>query len=403
MKILHICSASVSSGAGNAAKMTHVEMLSLGINSRILYLVESDVSSNFEFSFTGKNIFRKGYQKIISFLDRSFIYLYPKRENRLFSPGLVGLSLNNNKLIKWADIIHIHWVNHGFVNISEIPIWNKKIIWTLRDMWAFTGGCHHSFDCLKYQNVCTSCIQLGSTYKNDLSYYAFNHKLNFLKKANINWVAISSWMKNSATKSNILKGKEIDIIFSGIRTNEFLLKDKITSREVLGLPISKKIILIGASNFKEKYKGYQYITDCLNLIEDDVLVISFGSDSILESEINKKFINFGFIKSVEKLSLLYNSADIFLSPSIAEAFGKTFAEAQSCGLPVVCFDKTGPADIIEHKTTGYIASYKNTSDLAFGVNFCLNNNMDRIDIRNRAVALFDIKISIDKYLKLYNQ
>ena len=123
----------------------------------------------------------------------------------------------------------------------------------------------------------------------------------------------------------------------------------------------------------------------------------------MESEINKKFINFGFIKSVEKLSLLYNSADIFLSPSIAEAFGKTFAEAQSCGLPVVCFDKTGPADIIEHKTTGYIASYKNTSDLAFGVNFCLNNNMDRIDIRKRAVALFDIKISIDKYLKLYNQ
>lgn len=403
MKVLHLCSADSLSGAGNAAKMTHETMLDMGIDSKILYLVKNKNFSKFEYSYVGHSLLKKILRKVITFLDNFCLYFYLKREHRLFSPGLFGLNLRNNEFVKWADIIHIHWVNHGFVNISEISKWDKKIIWTLRDMWAFTGGCHQSFECLKYQSICNSCFQLGSSKDLDLSYLAFNYKLKFLKHANIKWVAISSWMKNVAINSNILLGKEIDIVYSGIRTNDFVIKDKNYCRLSLGLPLNKKIILIGASNFKETYKGYKFTTDCLNSIDIDILVISFGSDYILDTEIKQNFTNFGFIDNISTLCLLYNSADIFLSPSIAEAFGKTFAEAQSCGLPVICFDRTGPADIVVHKKTGYVADYKNLDDLIYGVNFCLSNKFDSLSIRNRAIELFDIKSAAVEYLKIYSQ
>jgi glycosyltransferase involved in cell wall biosynthesis len=40
----------------------------------------------------------------------------------------------------------------------------------------------------------------------------------------------------------------------------------------------------------------------------------------------------------EELNVLYNAADIYLSPTMAEGFGLTLAEAAACGVPVVTTD-----------------------------------------------------------------
>ena len=100
---------------------------------------------------------------------------------------------------------------------------------------------------------------------------------------------------------------------------------------------------------------------------------------------------------------LYNCADIFLAPSIAEAFGKTFAEAQACGLPVVCFNETGPADIIEHLKSGYLAKFKDEKDLLKGLRFCLKTNFNRNYIGQRARKLFDVQQIIKQYITLYQK
>ena len=99
--------------------------------------------------------------------------------------------------------------------------------------------------------------------------------------------------------------------------------------------------------------------------------------------------------------MLYNSADVFLAPSVAEAFGKTFAEAQACGLPVVCFKETGPEDIVEHLKTGYLAKFKNEGDLLNGLMFCLKMTLDPKYISTRSKSLFDINSTAKKYISLY--
>ena len=84
-----------------------------------------------------------------------------------------------------------------------------------------------------------------------------------------------------------------------------------------------------------------------------------------------------------------------------EAFGKTIAEAQSCGTPVVCFKNTGPEDIVEHLKTGYVAQHKDEEDLLRGLVYCLTTIFNMEYIRNRCISKFDIKITVRRYADIY--
>jgi glycosyltransferase involved in cell wall biosynthesis len=83
--------------------------------------------------------------------------------------------------------------------------------------------------------------------------------------------------------------------------------------------------------------------------------------------------NFGFVNDNNYLSYLYSAADVFVFPSIYEAFGKTVVESMSCGTPVVAFDNSGPSELIEHKKNGYLASAFNSKDLAIGISWLAEN------------------------------
>ena len=63
-----------------------------------------------------------------------------------FSHGKTGINLNQWKAIQNADIVHLHWINKGFVSLNGLENlmgMGKKIVWTCHDMWPFTGGCYH--------------------------------------------------------------------------------------------------------------------------------------------------------------------------------------------------------------------------------------------------------------------
>ena len=48
------------------------------------------------------------------------------------------------------------------------------------------------------------------------------------------------------------------------------------------------------------------------------------------------------------------SADVFLNPSITEAFGNVTLEAMACGLPVVAAESTGATNLVRHGETGML-------------------------------------------------
>ena len=89
-----------------------------------------------------------------------------------------------------ADIIHIHWLGQGFINLKSLKKVNKPIVWTMRDMWPFTGGSHYTMDFEKYEKSLIS--------KKIKEIKKRNNKKNF------KFVAMSEWLKLQAEKSDVL-------------------------------------------------------------------------------------------------------------------------------------------------------------------------------------------------------
>src|SRR5690606_18588812 len=94
-------------------------------------------------------------------------------------------------------------------------------------------------------------------------------------------------------------------------------------------------------------------------------------------------------------NIIYNAADIFIAPSLAEVFGYVILEALRCGTPVIAFNTGGIPDLIEHKGNGYLAKYKDAEDLAAGIKYCLNNH-----IKGYALPQFNGNTIMNKHREL---
>lgn len=66
--------------------------------------------------------------------------------------------------------------------------------------------------------------------------------------------------------------------------------------------------------------------------------------------------------SHKQLSVLYASADVFIFPSVSEAYGNVVAEAMASGLPCIVADGGGSKDFIQHGINGYLCSPHDATD-----------------------------------------
>ncbi|MCK5505866.1 MAG: glycosyltransferase, partial [Thermodesulfovibrionia bacterium] len=140
---------------------------------------------------------------------------------------------------------------------------------------------------------------------------------------------------------------------------------------------------------------------------DEIFLAFFGDlDENFVHPLGFEYKSFGFLSDNISLRLLYSASDIFIAPSLMDAFGKTLIEAMACGTPVVCFDATGPKDIVTDKVDGYKAKPFEADDLANGIKWILNNeHYNKICemARKKVVDEFDNKVVAQKYIALYKE
>jgi glycosyltransferase involved in cell wall biosynthesis len=406
MKIVHISFWEKSGGAAIAAYRIHSMMLNSGIDSfYIVYEGKSDGKNIFSL----KNRFRDFQIYIYSHISSFLLSKYrPFLGN--FSISLFGISsaILHNKHIKEADYIYIHWVNNFLLSnkaIKKLLNLNKNIIIVCHDMQPMTGGCHHSFGCVKYQENCGQCDLLKSKKKLDISYIQMQNKKKCIINTNkLQIVTPSRWMSDCASKSSLYKGCSIATIGNPIDIQIFNPKNQFDSREKLKLPSKTKLILFGADRGNENpYKGWKYFCEALKKIDNkNLAVVVFGSNN--EITIDKYDIyNLGIIRDPELMSYIYSACDVFVIPSLAEAFGQTALESIACGTPVAGFNIGGIPDIIIHKKNGYLAKYKDSKDLAYGIEWLIKHP-DREIIREfchlSAKERYSNKIILEKHLEL---
>ena len=359
MKILHIVSGDLNGGAARGAYWLHSGLKELNIDSKIFTNSKITLGDNSVVTINNSKK-RKAINIIRGQLDNLFPLFYRKRKKIIFSSSFFGVDFTKTNEYKEADIVHLHWINGSFVNIKHLGKIEKSIVWTMRDMWPMTGGCHYAMECDKYKTGCGNCEQLNSHSSYDLSKFILNRKKKYLPK-DMKIVGISHWLSDEAKKSELFKDYDVRTISNNIDSKEFFPVDKDIARKILGIKSSKKIILVGSTNLKDFYKGFdKYLEAIKQLDKEKYFLCFFGNvDKNVVSDLGFEYKSFGYLNDNISLRLIYSCANVFVAPSLMDAFGKTIAESMGCGTPVVCFDATGPKDIVTHKVDGYkVESFK---------------------------------------------
>ncbi|MGL5317865.1 MAG: glycosyltransferase family 4 protein, partial [Bacteroidales bacterium] len=323
-----------------------------------------------------------------------------------------GFPICNLKEVQKADIIHLHWINQGFISVSEIrklAKMGKKIVWTMHDMWPVTGICHHARECNNYTKGCSACPFLNSK-KEDLSTAVYNEKIDAYSMANPVFIGCSKWLRDLAQKSLLSATGKVLQIPNPIDTNQFIPYEGTKKRAKFHLPNNKKLILFGALNVTDKRKGIDYLLKSLHIISlerDDIELVVFGQiKSELQQMLPFKVHAVGYLTNEEEIAALYNAVDIFVTSSLEENLPNTIMEAMACGKPCVGFRIGGIPEMIDHKKNGYVAEYKSAEDLAQGINWVLqpeNYGTCANLCREKVEMEYSESIIAHKYLEIYNE
>jgi glycosyltransferase involved in cell wall biosynthesis len=413
LKVVHLSSSDLSGGASIACKRISDSLILENVDSNLL--VQKKSSPDDKVQSTTNNFLSRLHYNLRFALDEGYIRLLTNQKRGRFSYPFIGIDITNHPLIISSDVINLHWINGGFLSLDilgKIGKLGKPIVWTLHDMWAFTGGCHYSLDCRKFEKECNYCPLLKQSGKNDKSNKIFSEK-KFFKELNLTIVTCSKWLKQEAERSALLGEKKILNIPNPLDTEFYKPSDIILSRKKLGLSENKICILFGAMNLIDERKGFGYLLNSLNKLasespdnKDKIEILVFGKtkDETLNS-IPFKCHYFGNLKSEDEIIACYNSADIFIAPSLQDNLPNTVVESLACGTPVVSFNVGGLPDMIDHLKNGYLAQVGSVEDLVNGINWYINNpaNHDqlRLNARERAVKNFSREVVAKQYKELY--
>jgi glycosyltransferase involved in cell wall biosynthesis len=407
MKILIVNTSDIQGGAARAAYRLHKSLLNSGIDSQML--VQSKSSDNY--TVTGPQTkLQKAMCKLRPTLDSLPVKFYKNRTKTLFSLSWFGFNGMVEKINEInPDIVHLHWICAGMMRTEDIANIKAPVVWSLHDMWAFTGGCHYDENCGGYKSACGNCKVLGSKKKNDLSKKVFTRKQKaFAAKKEMTIVGLSKWLNECAKTSTLLKDKNHINLPNPIDTDTFKPFDKEKARELWKLPQDKKIVLFGAmSATSDPRKGFKELINAMEqLTSQDIELVVFGSSKPQNAvDFGLKTHYLGSLQDDISLVTLYSAVDIMVVPSLQENLSNAIMESLACATPVAAFGIGGNSDMIEHEKTGYLAKPFESKDLANGIEWVLNaKNYDQLckNAREKVTREFDSKIVASKYIKLYN-
>lgn len=404
LRILHLVAGDGKSGAAKGALSLHQGLLEIGQESEIVFSRTPKTQRLLGAQYLSDYPFFRFRAKARNGVERIFRALFLQDKSVDFSSGFFGENIKKMPGFLNADVIHLHWINESMIDLKSIQKIDKPIVWTLRDMWPMTGGCHYAISCGQFENGCKRCQLLATP--SIIKLFA-QRKHDAFKESKVVICAISTWLATQAMKSMFFQGATIEHLPNCISVGQFNVIAKREARKKLEINTKKKIILIGAMNASRNYKGGPIIEPFLEKLDCCKFSIAAFGNVNFSQAIRSKFeiFNFGLVENSESLCLIYNAADIFISFSIQEAFGKTIAEALACGTPALAFSGSGPDDIVEHKKFGYLATNGDILDLHAGLYFLINQNYrleDRLASHQRIREKFGHKEVAAQYSKLYS-
>ena len=321
-------------------------------------------------------------QSWTSIFERAFIWMcngFSTRNLWATDIAILGQDITNTREYREADVIHLHWVNQGFISLASIQKMlddGKKVVWTMHDAWNSMGAYH-----LKIQQK--EDYLERSTRKRKQRLYAGSRIL---------FVTCSQWLRNEALTSPLMAGQRVVAIPNPLDTSIFKPEPHPNRRRVLFV----------AQFVNNPMKGMQYLDEAANIINGKVT--NFGHLEPSPVKIIALGRDIPYISDTREMAKLYASVDAFVLPSLSENLPNTIMEAMACGTPCVGFRVGGIPEMIDHLENGYLANYKDSEDLAKGILYVLDEkNHQRLadNARQKIIQCYGEEAVAQRYIEVY--
>jgi glycosyltransferase involved in cell wall biosynthesis len=299
-------------------------------------------------------------------MDRTIRRAWIRRyEARSRANGKMGLTDPRADLLRAAvpemssaDVINIHKTEH-FADLpallASLPR-DKPVVLTLHDLSPITGGCDYPGNCERFTKNCGRCPLLDSQHEHDYSRSIFHLRqaaYGSRTQKSFAFVANSQWTLENARRSGLTSGSRVELIHYGLDQTVYNPGNRAIAREALDISLEETVICFAAHDLSLPHKGGTLLAQALSGLKFDgcIRLLTMGSGK-MRAPPQFKHTHFGRIESDPLLSLIYRAADVFVIPSLEEAFGQTALEAVACGTVVAGFALGGIVDIVQNDLNG---------------------------------------------------
>ncbi len=403
MNVLHINQSDIVGGAAIAGYRLHEGLLTQGIDSRLLVGTVTTTSDRVAAT--------PNTHRIAKQLNR-----FSWRLGLNYVNILSTFDIPQHKFYQEADILNLHNIHNGYFNYLAIPLLTKEkpAIFTLHDMWSFTGHCIYSYECDRWKTGCGKC-PYPETYpaiQIDNTHLEWTLKNWIYSRSQLTIVTPSNWLAKQAQHS-ILNRFPIHCIPNGIDTEAYQPLDTEKCKLLLGIPGEKKVLIFGAEFINDYRKGGDLLIKALQSLPEslksEIILMTFGkkqSETFMKA-VGITTINLGYVNSDRLKSIAYSAADLFIFPTRADNLPLVLQESMACGTPIVSFKVGGVPDLVRPGVTGYLAQPEDAQDFCHGIVQLLEDeNLRQSMGKNcRAIALeeYPLELQAQRYIELYRQ
>jgi len=360
MRILVINQSDLSGGAAIAAFRLCKGLERLYGDVETFFLVGLKISSEPNVFCTRKNFVEHYIEMLVNRVTNMLGFQY------FWFPFSTKRILQHVKKVK-PHIIYLCNIHGGYFKTSLLKNLSSfaPIVWTLSDMWSFTGHCAHSFGDMSWKRLESGCPdrKIYPAIGIDTGKWLLRRKRHIYQQTNITIVTPSRWLYRLAKQTPVFKGKEILQIYNGFDLELFKPKNKGACRAELGIPANTKVLMFSADRLKKNpFKGGQDLIRILCSIDkqarEDMHLLITGQENPPRLPLFQKLFvrHLGYIKTEELMSSCYSASDLLLYPTRADNLPNILIEAISCGTPCVTFDIGGCGEIIQNRVNGFVVT-----------------------------------------------
>ena len=312
------------------------------------------------------------------------------------------------------DVINVHNLHKAAsdnwsAELAGVCADHAPTVWTLHDMWSFTGRCAYSYDCRKFLTGCDSTCPTPEEHPPlapDRIAQAWNERRRMLRSnPRLMAVAPSRWLAREASEG-LWAGHRVEVIPYGLPLEVYHPVKRALAREALGINTPGPVLLMAAQFLTERRKGGEILERALTqLSRRPLTIVTLGAGRLGFQAEGVYLHELGYVDHERTRVLAYSAADIFVHPAPVDNLPNVVLESLACGTPVVGFNIGGVPDMVRAGKTGWICDSVSSDALADTLQKALEDLDDGLDLRDscRAVAEaeYDSSLQAKNYLDLF--